>query len=172
MSELINYMDYRVPAWAIQRGDIIEFDQDNVVVESVFSMIPKSVTVEMRLYGDPNKTPLSLSMPAKFELQIFREVEDSKAPTPETIESARENLLAKAKAVVCTDRNQQYGGPEKSFAKIARLWSAYLDFDVSATDVAMLMGLLKIARISVNQTHEDSFIDLAGYAACGWETAK
>lgn len=33
------------------------------------------------------------------------------------------------------------------------------------------MGLLKIARISENPQHMDSWCDLAGYAACGGEIA-
>ena len=43
--------------------------------------------------------------------------------------------------------------------------------DVSPKDVACLMALLKIARIGGGRGTEDSFIDLAGYAACGGEIA-
>jgi hypothetical protein len=28
-------------------------------------------------------------------------------------------------------------------------------------------ALIKVARLSTNPTHKDSWIDLAGYAACG-----
>jgi hypothetical protein len=38
-------------------------------------------------------------------------------------------------------------------------------------DVAMMMALLKIARIQSGTATEDSFVDLAGYAACGGEIA-
>ena len=43
--------------------------------------------------------------------------------------------------------------------------------DIDATDVAMMMALLKIARIAGGAGTRDSFIDLAGYAACGGECA-
>lgn len=33
----------------------------------------------------------------------------------------------------------------------------------------MMMALLKIARIATGQAKSDSFVDLAGYAACGGE---
>ena len=35
----------------------------------------------------------------------------------------------------------------------------------------MMMALLKIARIKSGTATEDSYIDLAGYAACGGEIA-
>lgn len=87
---------------------------------------------------------------------------------------SREMILDKAKSVVTGKREQEYGSPENNFQMIAELWSTYLDTNVSALDVAMLMSLLKIARIRAGGT-EDSFVDLAGYAACGgeiWENAK
>ena len=39
-------------------------------------------------------------------------------------------------------------------------------------DVAMMMALLKIARIQSGTGTDDSFVDLAGYAACGGEIAE
>ena len=82
----------------------------------------------------------------------------------------RGEILDTAKSVVNGQREQDYGTPENNFEKIAKLWSAYKGVDFSALDVAMMMALLKIARISNGGT-TDSFIDLAGYAACGGEIA-
>lgn len=42
----------------------------------------------------------------------------------------------------------------------------------SSVDVAMMMSLLKIARIKNGGGTGDSFVDLAGYAACGGELAE
>lgn len=39
----------------------------------------------------------------------------------------------------------------------------------NAIDVAMMMALLKIARIRTGTATDDSYVDLAGYAACGAE---
>ena len=83
----------------------------------------------------------------------------------------RDVCLSKAKECVCGKREQDYGTPENNFTKIAKLWSAYSGFGFSAIDVAMMMALLKVARISTGTATEDSFVDLAGYAACGCEIA-
>ena len=81
----------------------------------------------------------------------------------------REQVLRNAKECVCGQRQQDYGTPENNFALIASLWSVYLGKEVSAKDVAMLMALMKIARIKSGSGTLDSFVDLAGYAACGAE---
>ena len=84
----------------------------------------------------------------------------------------RRKLLEKAAAIVCEDRNQQYGGPEDNFARIANLWTAYMGKIVTPTDVACMLALLKVARIhATNGKSADSWVDLAGYAACGAEIA-
>lgn len=81
----------------------------------------------------------------------------------------RPEILDKAKMCVCGQRENEYGSPENNFARIASLWSAYKDVEFTANDVAMMMALLKIARIQSGTATEDSFVDLAGYAACGGE---
>lgn len=81
----------------------------------------------------------------------------------------RIELLKKATEIVNKGRVDQYGKPENNFKTIADLWSAYKEVKFSSTDVAMMMILLKVARISSGSATEDSFLDIAGYAACGAE---
>lgn len=81
----------------------------------------------------------------------------------------RAEILDAAKKCVCGQREQDYGTPESNFQLIANLWRMYLGVDISATDVAMMMALMKIARIKNGGGTGDSFVDLAGYAACGGE---
>lgn len=92
----------------------------------------------------------------------------------------RAEVLHRAEQCVCGQREQDYGTPENNFRAIAEFWTAYLNraciansgyADIDATDVAMMMALLKIARIAGGAGTRDSFIDLAGYAACGGECA-
>ena len=84
----------------------------------------------------------------------------------------RKEILAEAEKCVCSDRNLQYGEPEDNFSDIAKLWSAYLDTDLGAEDVAIMMCLFKIARLQGSAFESiDSWIDLIGYAACGGEIA-
>lgn len=81
----------------------------------------------------------------------------------------RTEILEAAKRCVCGDREQDYGSPENDFKIIADLWTAYLGYEVAAVDVAAMLALLKIARISSGHAKEDNWVDLAGYAACGGE---
>lgn len=83
----------------------------------------------------------------------------------------RPEILEKAAQCVYGHREQEYGSPENNFQVIADLWRSYKGVDFTATDVAMMMALLKIARIRGGNATEDSFVDLAGYAACGGEIA-
>ena len=80
----------------------------------------------------------------------------------------RVDVLYRAAECVCGDREQDYGSPENNFALIAELWTIYKDTQFTPKDVAMMMALLKIARIK-HSDKADSFVDLAGYAACGGE---
>lgn len=84
----------------------------------------------------------------------------------------RAEILDKAKDCVCGQREQDYGKPEDNFATIAALWSAYKGTEFSAEDVAVMMALMKIARIKTGTATDDCFVDLAGYAACGGEIAS
>lgn len=81
----------------------------------------------------------------------------------------REEILSKAKECICGQREQDYGTPESNFALIATLWSEYLGHVVTEVDVSMMMVLLKVARIKNGGGTGDSFVDIAGYAACGGE---
>ena len=91
--------------------------------------------------------------------------EDTKSGEPR---ATRESILDAAKRCVCGDREQDYGSPEDNFAVIAALWTAYAGTDITPKDVAMMMALLKIARAKAG-SKPDTYIDLAGYAACGGE---
>ena len=85
----------------------------------------------------------------------------------------RKEILTEAEKCVCTDREQQYGAPESNFSLIARLWREYLDTDnpITAHDVAVMMALLKVARIATGKFKDDSYIDACGYIACAGEIA-
>ena len=90
--------------------------------------------------------------------------------SPKTI--TKEELLDRAKATVA-DRGLNYGKPEDNFVRIARYWKVHLQnrygevYDIDAVDVALMMNLMKVARLDNEPRHLDSWIDMAGYAACG-----
>lgn len=83
-------------------------------------------------------------------------------------ENARSRILREANDIVNGDRNNSYGSPEDSFARIADLWSGYLQEEITSFQVGMMMILLKVARTE-GAGSMDNFIDIAGYAACSGE---
>jgi len=85
--------------------------------------------------------------------------------------ATRASILNAASDAVTRDRANTYGPIEDSFALIAAYWSIHLDHTVTATDVAAMMTLLKLARARGNPAHTDNWVDMAGYAACGGELA-
>ena len=83
--------------------------------------------------------------------------------------TTRAQILDEARQAVTVDRAAIHGGVEETFGLIAAYWSAHLDHDVTATDVAVMMTLLKLARTRATPAHMDHWVDIAGYAACGGE---
>ena len=84
----------------------------------------------------------------------------------------RAEVLDAARLAVTVDRARDHGDLEDNFTAIAQLWTVYLGHLVRPHDVAAMMALFKVARIRGNPAHADSWVDLAGYAACGSELAR
>ncbi len=93
----------------------------------------------------------------------------------------RQRLLQEAIDTITMDRNEEYGGPEDSFKLIAAFWNVYIDAKRSGTgvvpsltsgDVALMMDLLKTARLIANPKHIDSVRDKAGYLGCYADVMK
>lgn len=70
-----------------------------------------------------------------------------------------------AAAAILKEREGQHGPPDVNLAKAARLWSAYKDTEMDAVDVAVMLGLLKVARVWTGKERTDSIRDLVGYGA-------
>lgn len=120
------------------------------------------------------ETNVSTEAPTETEAPIEAPTEtiDTPIESPAAEKKAsRADILETAMAVVTGDREQQYGKPEDNFAIIAELWGTYTGYKFSPVDVAMMMVLLKAARIKTGVGTVDSFVDLAGYAACAGEIA-
>jgi Domain of unknown function (DUF6378) len=88
----------------------------------------------------------------------------------------RKRLLDTAAEYVLRQRNKSYGEPDEDFQRIAAIATAmgfrFSDRALTGSDVALFMACLKLSRLAWAPDHEDSWIDLAGYAACGMETAN
>lgn len=88
----------------------------------------------------------------------------------------RKSLLDDAAQAVLFQRNKTYGEPDEDFQRIAKTLNAlgYSGPDGRALlghDVSVIMVALKLSRLTWSPTHRDSWLDIAGYAACGSETA-
>ena len=85
---------------------------------------------------------------------------------------SRADILDTAKEYVTKDRAADHGDMEDNFSTIGAYWSVHLGVKVDATDVAVMMTLLKAARIKSNPKHPDNWIDGCGYLSCGGELAS
>lgn len=83
-----------------------------------------------------------------------------------------ESILLEAERIVNGARRGSYGTPENNFGRIADLWTAYLNgkpggpLPITPQDTALMMILMKCARLLETPVHRDSIVDIAGYAAC------
>lgn len=139
----------------------------------------QSVLLNERICAQPVSYPIEGIAVEAEKLETENEPDEGEAKKKLT----RAAVLEKARACVCGEREEDYGSPEDSFGCIAELWEAYIRaacvspnaiITVTPTDVAMMMALLKIARVGTSFVGgtADSFVDLAGYAACGAECAE
>lgn len=88
----------------------------------------------------------------------------------ETTTMGRAKILDTAKDYVTRDRAADHGDMEDNFRTIATYWNTHLGIDfIEPQDVAVMMNLLKVARIRQNEKHLDNWVDACGYMACGGE---
>jgi hypothetical protein len=95
-------------------------------------------------------------------------------------------MLAAAAALVSGERDRTHGDKRSNHGNIAELWNAYirnsraafqreggmsLMWELTPTDVALMMALLKIARTQAGAPNADDYVDGAGYLACAFEIA-
>jgi hypothetical protein len=82
----------------------------------------------------------------------------------------RDEILDQAGNLIKGDRAQDYGDAYLNHMRIAEFWNNYLDHTVkiAPTDVAVMMMLVKVARL-MNEYKNDSFVDICGYAALAGE---
>jgi hypothetical protein len=82
-----------------------------------------------------------------------------------TFEPLDPNILREAERLTRGDRNDDYGHPKVEHDRIAAYWSIFVGVPIRAEQVAMMMVLLKVARLG-HRYKRDSLVDIAGYADC------
>ncbi len=74
-------------------------------------------------------------------------------------------MFLKHVANVVAERSSQYGDVSLSMAAIATRWSVTLGREVTPAQVVLCLLDLKLARLAHDPAHEDSAVDVCGYAA-------
>lgn len=92
----------------------------------------------------------------------------------------RSEILEESLAYINGGRNTDYGDPLDNFSACGSLWQSYLErtiqsrggLDIRPHDVAVMMMLVKIARIAWTPDKKDHWADIAGYDSCGWDCVQ
>ena len=79
--------------------------------------------------------------------------------------SSPAEMFLKHVAQIVAERGTQYGEATGNMAAIAARWSATLGREVAPAQVVLCLLDLKLARLAHDPTHEDSAVDVCGYAA-------
>jgi hypothetical protein len=82
-----------------------------------------------------------------------------------------DTLLDQA-AFALRERQAAYGDAGKAMAAIAARWSLTLGHPVTPAQVVLCMMDLKLTRLARDPVHQDSILDLVGYAAILHEVTK
>ena len=80
--------------------------------------------------------------------------------------------ILKHAADVLAERSKIYGEPGKAMAAIAARWSLTLGHPVTPAEVVLCMIDLKLTRQARDPRHQDSILDIAGYAAVLHEVTR
>ena len=87
-------------------------------------------------------------------------------------QAIKKPLLQRANELIGGQRQSDYGNKLQNFSQIAMLWTGSIAHKlqpgqaITPEDVALCMMQVKIARLAKSPDHEDSILDVAGYAGC------
>lgn len=84
----------------------------------------------------------------------------------------RKEILETALELTTGDRNKSYGDPYINLQRTANIWKEILGCEVNASQVALCMVGIKMARLVETPNHLDSFVDGAAYMAIAGEVYK
>jgi hypothetical protein len=81
----------------------------------------------------------------------------------------RKYFLDEAEKLINGPRAKEYGPAKFNHERIAKIWSVILAREVTAQEVVACMVGVKLARLAETIEHDDSWVDIIGYAALGGE---
>ena len=80
--------------------------------------------------------------------------------------------MLRSAAQTVAERRKAYGTPVRSMDLLAKRWSLTLGQPVTPAQVAMCLIDLKLTRLAHDPGHQDSILDIAGYAAVLHEVSR
>ena len=84
----------------------------------------------------------------------------------------RAYFLDKAEELINGPRAHEYGEARENHQRIADVWGMILGHKVTPEQVCACMIGLKLARLANNMQQDDTWVDIAGYAALGGEISQ
>jgi len=127
-----------LPGWKSSRGATLE------------AMVATCLQIKVDEYP--------LMQPAQGVMEAFRAL---------WTEHKEESVIQEALRLVYGARGADYGHPFHDFSRTAKIWSAILGVDIQPKQVALCMIGIKISR-ECNAPKRDNWVDIAGYADCGF----
>jgi hypothetical protein len=82
------------------------------------------------------------------------------------------DLLREALQITLGPRSDVYGHAADNLGLTVDLWNVYLrglDRELTLSDLAALMELLKLARLRHSPDHYDTLLDMAGWPSAVWD---
>jgi hypothetical protein len=83
------------------------------------------------------------------------------------------SILAEAEGLITGQRATDYGDDVEAHQAVAEMFNATgkLPVRIAASDVVLILRLLKIRRAVTTPNHRDSYVDECGYAAIAYDCA-
>lgn len=130
-------------------------------------------------FGKAHDVSNVVGTPAELRVQVFGGTLPKTAFPPSKqgrfpVNADGETVLDEANRVINGPRAAHYGDATVNHQRIADYWNSYIrhlatarngEIELQPHDIAVLMILLKIARVVETSDHRDSFVDTIGYAA-------
>lgn len=128
------------------------------------------VTLADCAVGDPNE-PKVLHQGVRSDPPVVRDP---------LLNDQGESVIEEADRIISGPRAAYYGDATMNHQRIADYWNTYIghiiekneDPTLAPHDIAIMMDLLKTARIVESPSHRDSYVDKIGYAALAHRMAQ
>ena len=84
----------------------------------------------------------------------------------------RAYFLEKAGELISGQRASDYGDARLNHQRIADIWGVILGQEITPEQVCACMIGLQLARLTNDMKQDDTWVDIAGYAALGGEISQ